>query len=390
MMSATSEGANQSLANKKRINWLNSIFLIGSPVVAPIAGYWHATTYGIGWAEILIFFIWYWACGLSITVGYHRLFSHKSHEASSALVFLYAIFGAAAFQNSIVEWASDHRNHHKYTDLQKDPYNAKKGFLWSHILWILVDNTSEQDFTNVKDLSSVPIIAWQHRHIFKIGIFVGMIIPGLIGFAFGGIGGGIGGFIWGGFLRTVFVHHGTFLINSASHIWGRQPYLQTNTSRDSFWLAFFTFGEGYHNFHHAFQADYRNGHRWFHFDPSKWWISTFSLFKLNKKLKRAPQGSIAVAKLDGRFERMKSQVIRNNSSADISDFELKMAECRKNLRRKMLELSKKNEEYKKSIAAKKAELGRQITEIKGTLADIRVEISKIFSEMKVTSKITLG
>lgn len=386
-MSSSNVSASGTLGkDETKVNWLNTIFLLGSPFIALFGGYWHATTYGVGWAEVIIFFAWYWACGLSITVGYHRLFSHRSHEASPALVLFYSLFGAAAFQNSIIEWCSDHRDHHKFTDNNSDPYNAKRGFLWSHIGWILVDETGEPDFSNVRDLAADPIIAWQGRHIFKIGIFIGMIIPGLIGFAFGGIGGGIGGFIWGGLIRTVFVHHGTFLINSAAHVWGRQPYSSANTSKDSFWLAFFTFGEGYHNFHHSFQADYRNGHRWFHYDPSKWWISSFSLLKLNRKLKRTPAASIEVAIIDGRFEKVKARILRKDATADLSQFEMKLNDCRRNLRLSLRQLGIARDEYKAAISSKKELIKTQIQEIKQSLIETRTEISNIFSDIKIQSR----
>ena len=210
----------------------------------------------------LIFFFLFLVSGLSITAGYHRLFSHRSYSASWPLRLFYAIFGAAAFQNSVIKWCSDHRRHHLKTDTEEDPYSIVKGFFWAHMGWVMISE-KEQNIEHVKDLQEDPILVWQDKHIFKIGGFAGIIFPGLIGMLLiGGVTGLFGGIIWGGLVRLVMVHHGTFLINSGAHYWGKQTYSTKNTSRDSPLLSLLTFGEGYHNFHHTFQSDYRNGHKW--------------------------------------------------------------------------------------------------------------------------------
>ena len=150
---------------------------------------------------------------------------------------------------------------------------------------LMVLNRKEEKIEHVKDLQADPILVWQDKHIFKIGAFAGIIFPGLIGLLIiGGFSGFLGGLIWGGLVRLVIVHHGTFLINSGAHYWGKQNYSTKNTSRDSPILSLLTFGEGYHNFHHTFQSDYRNGHRWYHWDPTKWWIKIFSFIKITNNL----------------------------------------------------------------------------------------------------------
>jgi stearoyl-CoA desaturase (delta-9 desaturase) len=122
-----------------KVNWLNTIFLVITPILAVLGLILDWSYFGApGLLEFVIFILFYYACGLSITVGYHRLFSHRSHEASWPLVLFYSIFGAGAFQNSIIEWCSDHRNHHKSTDSDDDPYSASRGFWYSHMGWILI------------------------------------------------------------------------------------------------------------------------------------------------------------------------------------------------------------------------------------------------------------
>ena len=315
-----------------KINWLNTIFLISTPILALSGVILDWSYFGVpGLIELIIFMSFYYACGLSITVGYHRLFSHRSHKASWPLVLFYSVFGAGAFQNSIIEWCSDHRNHHKSTDSEDDPYSASRGFWHSHMGWIMVEEEKfENDFSNVKDLERSKIIRWQHRNIFVIGAFSGVILPALIGYLVGGISSAIGCLVWGGLVRLVFVHHGTFLINSAAHIWGTQPYSEENSSKDSFWLAFLTFGEGYHNFHHTFQADYRNGHKWYHFDPSKWWIRIFTILRLKSNLKKTPKHSIEVAKLDMKFKKTANKL--NSKNIDTSIFEKQVMRYRKSMK----------------------------------------------------------
>ena len=364
-----------------RINWLNTVFLLITPLLA-LAGvilHWSLLS-PPGLTEFLVFLSFYFACGLSITVGYHRLFSHRSHEASWPLVLFYAIFGAGAFQNSIIEWCSDHRNHHKSTDTENDPYSATKGFWYSHMGWVMIDEENFQnDFSNVKDLQSSKIIMWQHRNIFLIGAISGIILPALIGFLIGGIATGIGCLVWGGLVRTVFVHHGTFLINSAAHIWGTQPYSEENSSRDSFWLAFLTFGEGYHNFHHTFQADYRNGHKWYHVDPSKWWITSFNLLGLKSNLKSTPKHSIEAAKIDIKSKKAFSKLESRN--IDTEEFQSQIDEHKSSMRSSLYEIHKLKRELKNSVASSKKAVKDKIIELKKNYAELKAELKAVFKEM---------
>ena len=369
-----------------RINWLNSIFLVATPILAIIGIVLHWSYFGSpGWLEFLVFLPLYFACGLSITVGYHRLFSHRSHKAKWPLVLFYAIFGAGSFQNSIIEWTSDHRMHHKMTDSDEDPYSASKGFWYSHIGWILVEEDKfANDFSNVKDLQQSKIIMWQHRNIFLIGALSGLILPAAIGLFFGGIPGAVGCFVWAGLARVVFVHHGTFLINSAAHIWGTQPYSEDDSSRDSFWLAFLTFGEGYHNFHHAFQTDYRNGHKWYHVDPSKWWIKSFKLLGLNSNLKSTPKHTIEVAKVNMKFKKSAERLRRKNIK--IHKFEDRLSNCRERLRSCLYEIQKTKKQLNKMAAESKETMKSKIYDLKVASKLVKDDLRQLFKDMKFEYK----
>ena len=373
-------------SNAVKINWLNSIFLFATPVFALIGIVLHWIYFGPpGLLELIVFVGLYFACGLSITVGYHRLFSHRSHNAKWPLVLFYSIFGAGSFQNSIIEWCSDHRRHHKLTDTEDDPYSASKGFWYSHIGWILLEEENfTNDFSNVKDLQRSKIIMWQHRNVFLIGALSGLILPAVIGFAIGGLSGAVGCFVWAGLARVVFVHHGTFLINSAAHIWGTQPYSEENSSRDSFWLAFLTFGEGYHNFHHTFQADYRNGHKWYHMDPSKWWIQSFKYLGLNSDLKSTPKHSIEIAKVNMRFKKRADRLQRRN--VNIHRFEDRLTKCKENLRAKMYEIQKAKRDIKKMAKESKIAMKNKISELKDSIKMAKYDLRQLFKEMNAEYK----
>jgi stearoyl-CoA desaturase (delta-9 desaturase) len=196
------------------------------------------------------------------------------------------LFGAATFQNSVLVWAADHREHHRHVDREGDPYNIGKGFFWAHIGWMFYSPLTKDDFSSVKDLLKDKMVVLQHRYYLLISPLMGFGFPLVIGALYGRP---MAGLLWGGLARVVFGHHTTFLINSAAHMFGSRPYSKETSARDFWLLAFFTYGEGFHNFHHAFASDYRNGVRWFQWDPSKWTIWVLSKVGLTSRLQRVPR-----------------------------------------------------------------------------------------------------
>ena len=277
------------------LNWANVLFLALSPVIGIGGTAAYAYFHGVTRWELIPFFALMGLTGLSITGGYHRYFSHRSYKANRALEFLYLVFGACALENGVLHWASDHRRHHRFTDTDLDPYNITKGFFHAHMGWIFYKERPNESFSNVPDLLADPLVLWQERYYLPVAITVGFLGPTLIGAI---AGRAVGGLLWGGFLRLVLVHHTTFLINSWAHMFGSQPYETANTARDSWWLAFLTHGEGYHNFHHKFEADYRNGVRWYHWDPTKWLIWALSRVGWTAQLHRVPAEIILKARAD--------------------------------------------------------------------------------------------
>jgi len=278
-----------------RINWLTSSFLIGTLLITLTAVPIYLWFFGLDWFQVVLFFAMLGACGFSITLGYHRLFSHITFQASWPIRLFTLIFGAGAFENSVLMWASEHRRHHKHVDHDNDPYCISKGFFYAHIGWLLFKLKSDQPYDNVADLQKDKLVCWQDRHVQWIAVLATFGIPAILGFLWNGWRGAFGAFLIAGVARVVVLQHCTFLINSACHTIGRQPYSKKCTARDSLFLALLTMGEGYHNYHHEFQHDYRNGVKPWQFDPTKWIIWTLSILGLVKNLRRAPADKIESA-----------------------------------------------------------------------------------------------
>jgi len=263
---------------------------------------WYGITQGFsGWAW-LFFGVFLILNGIGIGSGYHRLWSHRAYRAHPALRLFLAIFGGMALQNSILVWSARHRIHHSdVDDNEKDPYSIGRGFWFAHIGWMLRDYESgEVDFSLVEDLQKDPIVAWQHRWYWTLVLATNVALPMALGWLVGDLWGV---FLLAGILRLVVSHHVTFFINSLAHIWGSQPYTDENSARDNWVISLVTYGEGYHNYHHMFQQDYRNGVRWWQFDINKWFIASCAGLGLAQDLKRVPAFRILRARLNMEFKR---------------------------------------------------------------------------------------
>lgn len=281
----------------KSIHWPNSLFLMGTLLTTLTAVPAYLWNQGWDWFQAVLFFTFFAATGLSITLGYHRLFSHLTFQANWPVRVGILLFGAAAFENSALRWAADHRRHHKCVDEENDPYDISKGFFHAHIGWILFRSPSQTSFEWVKDLREDRLLQWQHRHYRLIAILMSFALPTLLGWLYGGWTSALGSVLFAGVARIVFVHHMTFFINSLCHTLGRRPYSSRCTARDSAIMAWFTFGEGYHNFHHEFQHDYRNGVKPWQFDPTKWCIWLLYKMGLARQLRSVPEEKILLAEV---------------------------------------------------------------------------------------------
>lgn len=288
----------------RRLNVTNIVFLLGTLLVALVGTPWYILSHGLGWPETLTFVLVWLAVGLSVTAGYHRLFAHKTYQAAWPVRLFFLVFGAGSLENSVLNWAADHRVHHAHVDEERDPYNIQKGFWWAHMGWIFFEADPPSQ-TVVRDLYEDPLVVWQDRWYKTIGLGVAFGIPLVVGILSHNV---LGCLLIGGVARVVFSHHTTFFINSLCHMIGTQPYSQEHSARDSGVMAVLAFGEGYHNYHHSFPFDYRNGIKAWHFDPAKWIIWGLSRVGLVTDLRRAPEAAVLKAKIELQFEAAKARI----------------------------------------------------------------------------------
>ena len=275
-----------------RKDWVNIGFFMFTPAIGIAGTAVYTWQHGFQWWMPLLTLALYLAVGFSICAGYHRYFSHKSYECSAVVQYAFAFFGAMAAQNSILWWSSMHRVHHQHVDRDWDPYSIRRGFWWAHIVWLFHKN-EEPAYENVPDLLQNRVVMWQHRWHRPILILGGFGIPALAGAAFGDP---VAGLLWGGFLRIVIIHHTTFFVNSLAHSLGEPLYNADVSARDNAFVALLTLGEGYHSFHHRFPADFRNGIRWYQWDPSKWLIRGMRRVGLASDLRMTPLSLIEQAR----------------------------------------------------------------------------------------------
>lgn len=304
-------------------NWPAVFMFVITTVPALTVFPWYAWNFGFDAFEWTWFFVLCFVTGMSITGGYHRYWAHRSYQASVPLQIFYMLFGAMSLQNSILVWASMHRIHHRHVDdVDSDPYSAKRGLWFSHMGWMLRNYPSGKlNLTNAKDLEANPIVAFQQRYYLWIAVGMNLGVAMLLGWWHGDMWGCL---LLPGLMRLVVSHHLTFFINSLAHYWGRQPYTAENTARDNDVLALLTYGEGYHNFHHIFQWDYRNGIRWWQYDPTKWWISFCSMVGLASDLKRVPEFQIRRALLERQFERTQERLAKMRNPSKLTSLQARL------------------------------------------------------------------
>lgn len=332
----------------EKINWPYVFMFIGTPIAAIIGTTYVVATGQLYWQTFTLMMVFGALSALSITAGYHRYFSHLTYKSAWPVKLFYLLFGAQAVQGSVLEWSTDHRNHHRYTDTDKDPYNAHRGFWYCHLGWLLVLDPSKRDFSNVDDLKADKMVELQHNYYVPLLIFMSFVLPMLIaGFLWGDF---LGGLLIAGLLRMVIVHHFTFCINSICHIFGNQEYSDQHTARDNWITALFTFGEGYHNYHHQFPKDYRNGIRYYHYDPSKWFIKTMSWIGLTKDLKKMPDATI----------------IKYRLNTDEKECLSRLAGITKDLKQQQLE---KLEQFKEKVSAQREHILEIVRKIDALSAD---------------------
>jgi stearoyl-CoA desaturase (delta-9 desaturase) len=254
-------------------------FVTVVPFVALLVVAWQVWADLLFWSDLVVFAIMYVITGLGVTVGFHRLFTHRSFKAGTVVRTGFAILGSMAIEGPVISWVADHRKHHAFSDQPGDPHSphvdhghglrgALRGLLHAHVGWLFVHTQRGRHERYAPDLLKDPRIRWVSKYFFVWAIS-GLVLPFLLGWIIGGsLHTALTGLLWGGAVRILVLHHVTYSINSLCHFFGRRAYETKDESRNLFWLALPSFGESWHNNHHAFPTSAEHGLRRWQIDTS--------------------------------------------------------------------------------------------------------------------------
>ncbi|MEP7217993.1 MAG: acyl-CoA desaturase [Bacteroidota bacterium] len=269
---------------------------------------------GISWTAVAVCVFLYLVRMFAVTAGYHRYFAHRTYKTSRVFQFILGFMGATSLQNGPLWWAAHHRNHHRFSDTEQDVHSPVVGGVWwAHVGWILSKKFSAYDPKVVHDLEKFPEIRWLNRHYIWAAVLMAAVLYGVgmilqyeapqlhtSGFQL---------LIWGGFISTTILYHGTFTINSLAHMFGSRRFETSDDSRNNFFLALITLGEGWHNNHHRYLASERQGFYWWEIDISHYILKMLSWVGIVWDLKSPP------AKIYQEAERRKMAKRRGNRDA---------------------------------------------------------------------------
>lgn len=285
-----SEAYSSSLGTSKKFNFVRGIPFVLLHVVALCVFFVGWSPFAVGFA-----FVFYVVRMFAVTGIYHRYFAHRTYKLNRFWQLVFALWGAMCCQRGALWWAAHHRHHHRYSDTEKDIHSpVQDGFWWSHVGWITSDISFKTPYEYIKDFAKYPELRVLNRYdifvpitggigIFFLGSFLERNYPAL----------GTSGWqllIWGMFISTVFLFHCTVSINSLTHIFGNKRFNTSDNSRNSFWLALVTLGEGWHNNHHRYPAAARQGFYWWEIDVTYYGLKFLSFFGIVRDLKPVPQG----------------------------------------------------------------------------------------------------
>jgi stearoyl-CoA desaturase (delta-9 desaturase) len=261
----TLRAAAQSAYRLSNVNWVTAGFMVVFHILA-VAAFWF-----FSWQNLVVALVLHWmAVGFGISLGYHRLHTHRGFKTSKAFEYFLAICGTLTLEGGPIFWVATHRKHHQLSDDHGDPHSPRDGGLWAHMGWILFGDTHHNNTDLMgkyaPDLGRDQFYRWLNSYHWVPLTTLGLILLAV---------GGWSMVLWGVFLRVVVGLHGTWLVNSATHMWGSRRFETRDDSRNSWWVALLTFGEGWHNNHHAHPVSARHGLAWYEFDIS--WI-TLKLF----------------------------------------------------------------------------------------------------------------
>jgi fatty-acid desaturase len=261
---------------QRRINWSKSIFL----------GVFHlgaiAALFFWSWPAVISAVLLYWISGsLGVGMGYHRLLTHRGYKVPKPVEYFLVTCASMSLQGGPIEWTATHRMHHAHTDKQGDPHTPREGRMWSHVGWIVAGMAQKHERTvlerYVPDLLKDRFYVWLSRYYYVPLIILAAVLLAV---------GGWGVVMWSVFLRVTLQLHATWLVNSATHLWGKRRFDTGEDSRNSWWVALLTFGEGWHNNHHAHPTSARHGLKWYEIDFNWWGIRLLQFLGLARAIKR--------------------------------------------------------------------------------------------------------
>ncbi|MBA2369201.1 MAG: fatty acid desaturase [Candidatus Protochlamydia sp.] len=376
---------------KKEFNWGTGLFLIIYQTLLLLAMPFYLYYAPPSWGMVAVSVVLLYLTGLSITAGYHRLYAHKTYRTNPIIESILLFFASMAGQGSALRWSFDHRLHHAYVDTDNDPYSIKKGFWYAHFLWLL-DKPKAIDPKIVPDLMRNPRVQFQHKYDILLMVVTNAITFAVVGWLLNDY---VGAFFLACWFRLFTLHHFTWFINSLAHTWGDKPFCQEQSAVNNYIISFLTFGEGYHNYHHTFANDYRNGIRWYHFDPTKWLIWTLNKFGLTSGLKRMDPYTIKKRMVLERkqllLERMSDLWYEKKE-----ELEKNVLELSDRLVEKFAEFNKLREDYrivrKEKQKNRRKEIKQELAQLKKSLrADWRswVKLSRYILRVKNSRNLTM-
>jgi len=348
----------------KKINWPSFFVLIFYPILLITLAVNFASDFGLGWFEAGLFVGGYYISNITVGIGLHRLWSHDTYKINKYAEFVLVLLSAGTLQGPTLSWASNHFKHHTYTDSEEDPHSTVKyknrwmAFWWAHMGWMLEGEGSYKSIDKITmvKLGRNKMLRWQLKYYWQLATLMNTAVPALVGFVFGQTAlAAYAGFLFIGLGRAL-QQQITFFVNSVCHFAGTQKYIK-GTSGDIWWLALLLLGENWHNFHHAFPSDYRNGAKWYQFDVHKWIIYLMSLCGLAWDLKKT-----AKVRVDAKVSQTMEQYIA--------------------ARREQLEsMNEKVSELAVSIQAEIAEIENPSSKIKGHIAKSLVQVQDKLSNI---------
>jgi stearoyl-CoA desaturase (delta-9 desaturase) len=265
------------ILDRTGLNWPTTVILVLIHIGALAAFFFFS------WKALIAAVFLYWvATGLGISMGYHRLHTHRSYKVPRWMEYFFAVCGALTLEGGPIFWTAIHRIHHQRSDQPGDPHSPREGAWWAHVGWILVGETKHNNTMLLgkyaPDLAKDRFYVWLNNYHWVPNVALGVLLYAV---------GGLPFLLWAGFFRIVFGLHATWLVNSATHMWGGRRFATRDDSRNNWWVALISFGEGWHNNHHAHPTSARHGLAWYEFDPS--WLQ----IKLLKKLGLAKSVQVA-------------------------------------------------------------------------------------------------